>query len=31
MLQIEPFARPMIWQHFRMDTNDGKSGPVIMG
>lgn len=23
MLQIEPFARPMIWQHFSMDAADG--------
>ncbi|MBI3409561.1 MAG: DNA integrity scanning protein DisA nucleotide-binding domain protein [Planctomycetes bacterium] len=23
MLQIEPFARPMIWQHFHMDATDG--------
>jgi len=29
MLQIEPFARPMIWQHFRMDTDDGKSTPIM--
>ena len=28
MLQIEPFARPMIWQHFRMDA-DGKSPPPV--
>ena len=25
MLQIEPFARPMIWQHFKMDVDDGES------
>jgi DNA integrity scanning protein DisA with diadenylate cyclase activity len=31
MLQIEPFARPMIWQHFRMDAEDGKGPPTIMG
>lgn len=24
MLQIEPFARPMIWQHFNMDVTDGE-------
>jgi DNA integrity scanning protein DisA with diadenylate cyclase activity len=24
MLQIEPFARPMIWQHFKMDIDDGE-------
>lgn len=24
MLQIEPFARPMIWQRFRMDGADGE-------
>jgi diadenylate cyclase len=24
MLQIEPFARPMIWQHFKMDQEDGE-------
>lgn len=23
MLQIEPFTRPMIWQHFHMDHGDG--------
>ncbi len=23
MLQIEPFARPMIWQRFHMDAGDG--------
>jgi len=23
MLQIEPLARPMIWQHFKMDVTDG--------
>src|SRR5208283_5989736 len=28
MLQIEPFARPMIWQHFKMDTGDGKKPGV---
>ncbi len=25
MLQIEPFARPMIWQHFKMDVDDGET------
>ena len=29
MLQIEPFARPMIWQHFRMDAGDGESPPIM--
>jgi DNA integrity scanning protein DisA with diadenylate cyclase activity len=26
MLHIEPFARPMIWQNFRMDAQDGDGG-----
>lgn len=25
MLQIEPFARPMIWQRFRMESADGEA------
>jgi len=25
MLQIEPFARPMIWQHFNMEVADGEA------
>jgi diadenylate cyclase len=31
MLQIEPFARPMIWQHFKMDVDDGetKANPAV--
>ncbi len=28
MLQIEPFARPMIWQHFNMDATDGEGKPT---
>ena len=27
MLQIEPFARPMIWQRFHMDNSDGVEAP----
>jgi diadenylate cyclase len=27
VLQIEPFARPMIWQRFRMDNNDTAAPP----
>jgi len=32
-LHIEPFVRPMIWQHFKMDGNDGpgKPPPTVMG
>lgn len=31
MLQIEPFARPMIWQRFRLDASDGEhsNGPNL--
>jgi DNA integrity scanning protein DisA with diadenylate cyclase activity len=33
MLQIEPFARPMIWQHFKMDIDesDGQSNAPAVG
>ncbi len=33
MLQIEPFARPMIWQHFKLDASDGETAeaPVVSG
>jgi len=27
VLHIEPFARPMIWQHFRMDSDNGEPTP----
>jgi DNA integrity scanning protein DisA with diadenylate cyclase activity len=27
VLHIEPFARPMIWQKFKMDATDGDGGP----
>src|SRR5262245_7592938 len=27
-LHIEPFARPMIWQHFTMDDEDAETTPV---
>ncbi|HYT94718.1 MAG TPA: diadenylate cyclase [Gemmataceae bacterium] len=28
VLHIEPFTRPMIWQNFRMDVQDGDGGTV---
>jgi diadenylate cyclase len=28
VLHIEPLARPMIWQHFRMDAGDGDTAPA---
>src|SRR5262249_38238378 len=27
ILRIEPFPRPMIWQHFRMDEEDAEATP----
>ncbi len=27
-LHIEPFARPMIWQHFKVDDSDAEATPV---
>ena len=31
VLHIEPFARPMIWQQFKMDPTDGDGGPSGQG
>ena len=31
VLHIEPFARPMIWQKFKMDATDGDGGPAAPG
>lgn len=31
MLQIEPFARPMIWQHFNMEVADGEAKTPAVG
>jgi DNA integrity scanning protein DisA with diadenylate cyclase activity len=28
VLHIEPFARPMIWQHFKMETQESDGTPL---
>jgi DNA integrity scanning protein DisA with diadenylate cyclase activity len=31
VLHIEPFARPMIWQHFKMEATDGETAAPAVG
>jgi DNA integrity scanning protein DisA with diadenylate cyclase activity len=31
VLHIEPFARPMIWQHFKMEAQDGDGTNSVIG